>query len=297
MQFEERFFALLDSCPDLADTSVPKFDDAKRMLSSQQDWNMVSTDEQRYDLFEKWIDRNIERKQEEEEALRQERRKALHDYLEGCSWITLETTWRKAQSMLENVDEYLSLAKFDRIDVFDEFMRKYEEREMSNRDVVEELRIRKERLNRATLRRLFKNHLQQGIIHAKMRWKEFLKQMGSCEEIKSVEMNLTGSRPKDLFMDTIEEAEIMYEKEKPLIESIIRESPIEITDSTPDLESFKSHVVAGQKNNHDIALASIKLYLLEKQSMLLREEGSPESQKRGTAVLAENPVKKKPRES
>lgn len=296
MQFEERFFALLDSCPDLVDTSVPKFDDAKKMLSSQSDWNMVSTDEQRYDLFEKWIDRNTERKQEEEEMLRQEKRQALHDYLEGCSWITLETTWRKAQSMLENVDEYRSLAKFDRIEIFDEFMRKYEEREMSNRGVMEELRIRKERLNRATLRRVFKNHLQQGTIHGKLRWKEFLKQLESGEEIKAVEMNLTGSRPKDLFMDTIEEAEIMYEKEKPLIESKLQESPIEITESTPDLESFRTHIEGNRKSNHGIALASIKLYLLEKQS-ILREGALPESQKRGTAAVTENPVQKRARQS
>lgn len=246
------------------ESSVPNFEQARKCLSEDPVWNSISTDKERYELFEKWLDRIEERKEAEKEEIRKKHRQAFLEYLESCTWVSIATTWKEAEGKLSTVEEFTRLSKSDRIQVFDEFMKKVEERESASRAVKEEIRKRKESQSRIAMRKLLREHFEAAILHAKLCWKEYLGIIGENEVIKGVENNLTGSRPRDLFMDMIEEAEVAYEHDVPILEECLKNSPVDIT--TIDFEHFNSHLKECKQYDDISALSSVKLYLLEEQS-------------------------------
>ena len=247
---------MLDSCSSL-NGGASTFDAAA--LSAHPAWKREPTDDARRAAFERWV----EKKAEED---RRARKRAFLDYLEGCQWITSETTWKDAVDRVEaRVPEFEMLSKFDRVDVFDNFMTKMEDRERSANSVREEIRQRKESQGRIALRKIFLEHLRTGAIHAKLTWKEYLtSQEGgeASEAIRSVESNTSGSRPRDLFMDVIEEAEDLYERERPLVAA----SRSENEDS--DVNELRKLL----KNS--VSESSIRLFVLEEASK--RGEGADE---------------------
>ena len=258
---------MFDSCSLLKSTPVPKFEDAIQNLSSHPVWLMVSSDKERHELFEKWIDWNEEKIQTEKEEERQKQRRAFTEYLEGCPWISITTTWRVARDKLHGVKEFEILEKFDGLDIFDQYMKKVEERNSASKAIQEEIRLRKESQNRIFLRKLFKEHFDAGLIHARMCWREYLANIGERDEIKSVENNLTGSRPKDLYLDLVEEAERLYERDKPLIEACLRKgASIKVHQDSATYQELRDLVMNCEEGSDIAAESSIKLYLLEVQS-------------------------------
>ena len=207
---EVSFFAMFGSCPAL-DVANPKFEDAALALAAHPTWSLASVgddvgneDDKRRELFDRWVER---RRTEAREVKRQR----LLDHLEGCQWITVRTTWKEAFDKLERVPEFEELSKYDRVDIFDSFMAKVEARSVQSESVQDEIRKRKESQNRIKLRQILNEHLQRGFIHSKLTWKEYLASEGgkeASEAIRDVEANTAGSRPRDLFMDVIEEAEV-----------------------------------------------------------------------------------------
>lgn len=263
-QTQGRFLDKLDSCTALLESSVPDFEIARKCLSEDPVWNSISTDRERYELFEQWLDRLEERKKIEKEEIRKKQRQAFLEYLESCTWVSILTTWKEAEGKLSNVEEFTRLSKYDRVQVFDEFMKKVEDRESSSRAIQEEIRKRKESQSRIAMRKLLREHFDAAILHAKLCWKEYIGIIGENEVIKGVANNLTGSRPRDLFMDMIEQAEVAYEKDRPILEECLRDSPLDVT--TIDFEQFNSLLKECKQYDSISALSSIKLFLLEEQS-------------------------------
>jgi len=138
------------------------------------------------------------------------KRKRLHEYLENTPSITVKTSWKQALEALEGKAEFERLGKYDQVDVFDAFMAKVEARAVQSQLVDDEIRQRKERRDRVALRKIFREQLRAAEIHAKLTWKEYLASEAGQRAlvlIRVVEGNVGGSRPRDLFMDVIEEAE------------------------------------------------------------------------------------------
>ena len=275
---KERFFSMFEACPALATPATPAasgkeprsipmlltFEDAEKLLSQHPTWHMASTDDERRDLFRRWV----HVKEEESRSLRQADRRRLLEHLEeGCPWITVETTWNKASSILQGNPIFDRLTKYDQVDVYDAFMAKVEARAVQSQSVSDEIRQRKERQGRIELRRLLKEHLRGGIIHAKLTWKEYLASEGgqeAADAIRSVETNTGGSRPRDLFMDIIEEAEIAYERDLSRIAAVAKTGP-------NDAESLRTGVLRecsrrDGSGNDNVGEASIVLFLLEEES-------------------------------
>ncbi len=240
------FFELLDSW-ETNERKIQTYEDAAASLSADPTWRLVSTDEERVVLFDRWI----ETKREES---RQADRRRLHEYLEAaCPWITVKTTWKQALDALEGKAEFERLGRYDQVDVFDAFMAKVEARAVQSQLVDDEIRQRKERRDRVALRKIFREHLNRGEIHAKLTWKEYLASeagQSASHAIRGVEGNASGSRPRDLFMDVIEEAEIAYEKDLPRIAAA----------GTGDTDALRK-AMAGEA-----AEASIRLFFLERAS-------------------------------
>ncbi len=230
------------------------FEDAATSLSTDPIWRLVSTDEERIGLFDRWV----ESKREE---ARQADRRRLHEYFEGaCPWITVKTTWKQALDALQGKAEFERLGKYDQVDVFDAFMAKVEARAVQSQLVDDEIRQRKESQGRIALRKIFREHLNQGEIHAKLTWKEYLaSNAGQCARaaIRGVEGSASGSRPRDLFMDVIEEAEIAYERDRPRIAAV----------GPGDADTLRNVL------KDDVAEASVRLFLLESESQEADDDG------------------------
>ena len=204
----------------------------------------------------------MERKREE---VRQADRRRLLEYLEAdCPWISVNTTWKEAIDALEGKTEFARLGKYDQVDVFDAFMAKVEARAVQSQSVDDEIRQRKESQGRNALRKILRQHLKQGKIHAKLTWKEYLASLmegseGALAAIRGVEGNASGSRPRDLFMDVIEEAEIVYEKDWPRITAAAT--------AAGDADTLRKDL------EDDVAEASIRLFLLEQKSREASDDG------------------------
>jgi pre-mRNA-processing factor 40 len=253
---ENKFFSMFDSCAPVACATDPQFEDARSHLSDHQTWRLASTDEDRQDLFGKWL----KKKQEKDRVAG---RAALLEYLENCAWLSLETTWGEASDRLQHVPEFAHLSEFDRVDVFAEFMAKVDDRDASAKLVQKEIRLKQESRTRIALRKLFKDQLGQGVIHAKLTWKEYLQFIGSNKIIRDVEKNTSGSRPRDLFMDVIEEAERLYDAEKSDISTCLKGAkmdPYQIEASPDTVRELKDSL----KGN--FSASSLRLFLLEEQS-------------------------------
>ena len=85
--------------------------------------------------------------------------------------------------------------------------------------VQDEIRRRKEGQNRTRLREMLRDQLREGVIHGKMAYNEWLEGVGGVmgEAVRRVEGNEGGSRPWEMFMDVVEEAEGKGEGEGPLV--------------------------------------------------------------------------------
>ena len=97
VQYEESFFIMLDSCTSFASVNDPRFEEADVFLAGDSRWSALDVKEKEV-LFDKWIDRKFEEMERADEQHRAEWRGKLQEYLEGCSWIALDTTWARLQS-------------------------------------------------------------------------------------------------------------------------------------------------------------------------------------------------------
>lgn len=96
---------------------------------------------------------------------------------------------------------------------------------------------------------------------------EYLNTVGRNDAIISVEQNLGGSRPKELFLDTVEKAEATYYQDKPVIEEILNAHPIQISAHGPSEADFVTHIRTSDLNlSKDIAKSSLITFILEAKS-------------------------------
>lgn len=260
MQAKEGFYALLDGCQELKAASRPKFSKARDLLELEARWQDVDSAKEREELFEDWLDEKEKQEKEAKKTETKRRRGAFRELLERSKFVKFDTPWRKAQDRLAGEEDYDSLDKVDRLEVFEEYIRELERQEREEREKEKEERKRQERLNRDAFRALLAKHRAEGIINAATRWREYLPVVKEEASYEAVERNTSGSRPKELFQDILEEMEAEFAKQRDLVRAAVKERGIEVgVDST--LESFKAALAEGdQAGLEGVAEASIKLY-------------------------------------
>ncbi|KAL4420342.1 hypothetical protein ABPG77_006149 [Micractinium sp. CCAP 211/92] len=258
MQAKEGFYALLDECEELKAASRPKFSKARDLLELEPRWQAVDSSKEREELFEDWLDEKEKKEKEARKAEVKRRRAEFRELLERSKFVKFDTPWRKAQDRLAGEPEYDALDKLDRLEVFEEYIRELERQEREEREKEKEERRRQERSNRDAFRALLAKHRAEGIINAATRWREYLPIVKEEASYEAVERNTSGSRPKELFQDVLEEMEAEYAKERDTIKAAVKERGIEVgVDSS--LESFKAALAEGQGLGN-VSDTSIKLY-------------------------------------
>jgi len=98
----------------------------------------------------------------------------------------------------------------------------FEARGRGSRKAEKQAKIRVEGQNRETFKMLLQRHVHEGLIMAKMCWREYLPAINQLDAYKKLSLNTSGSRPKDLFNDVVEELEILLAKNCETVARVIQ---------------------------------------------------------------------------
>ncbi|KAL1353578.1 pre-mRNA-processing protein 40A isoform X2 [Arachis hypogaea] len=271
----EEFTKMLEECKEL--TSSMRWSKAINMFENDERFNAVDKMRDREDLFESYM---VELERKEKENAAEEHRRNLAEYrkfLESCDYVKVHSPWRKVQDRLEDDDRYLRLEKIDRLLVFQDYIRELEKEEEEQKRVQKERVRRGERKNRDAFRKLLEEHVAAGILNAKTQWREYCLKVRDLPQYQAVASNTSGSTPKDLFEDVVEDLENQYHEDKTLVKDIIKSGKITVV-STSVFEEFKAAILeeASCETISEINLKLIFEDLLERA----KEKEEKEAKKR-----------------
>lgn len=224
----EEFVRMLEGSDD---RSLTRFSRARELFEDDPRWKAV-TNTEREELWQDFLRDREKREREAKRAKRRERAAAFRDLLLSTPAIKVDTPWRKAVTKLEGDPAYEALDKIDRLEVFQDYIKDLVAKEAAEAERRKEERRRKERKNRDAFTALLREHLADGRLTAKMRWKDYVDNLKEEETYKAVEKNLSGSRPRELFEDIIEDAEKDFEKDRALLKDLVKSHDIEVGQET-----------------------------------------------------------------
>ncbi|GAU14967.1 hypothetical protein TSUD_47620 [Trifolium subterraneum] len=188
-------------------TSSTRYSKAVAIFENDERFKAVDRDRDRKDMFDSFL----------EELTNKERAKALEErkrntveyrkFLESCDFIKANTQWRKVQDRLEADERCSRLEKIDRLEIFQDYLRDLEKEEEEQKKIQKEELRKAERKNRDEFRKLMDEHIASGILTAKTHWRDYHSQVKDLPAYLAVASNTSGSTPKELFEDLVEELE------------------------------------------------------------------------------------------
>jgi len=228
----EDFMAMLDDSPEL--TSHSKFARAAQLFESDSRWQALTSSREREELFEDHL-RDRERKEREAKRVaRQAGRAAFKAMLQADPSIKATSSWRKVQSRVAEEEVFNAIERIDALEVFQEHLRDLEQEERRQEARDKEARLFAERKNRDAFNDLLQRHREEGRIAPRMRWKEYVALVKEEEVYKAVEGNLSGSRPRELFEDVLEELEEEYEASRGIMKDAVKSGSVAVATDTPE---------------------------------------------------------------
>ncbi|XP_057490186.1 pre-mRNA-processing protein 40A-like isoform X2 [Actinidia eriantha] len=236
----EEFTKMLEDCEEL--TSSTRWSKAISMFEEDERFKGIERPAEREDLFKNYL---VDlQKKEKEKAQEEYRRNRLEyrQFLETCGFIKVNTQWRKVQDRLEDDERCSRLEKFDRFEIFQEYIRDLEKEEEEQRKIHKEQLKRAERKTRDEFRKMMEEHVAAGILTAKTHWRDYCMKVKDSAPYQAVALNTSGSTPKDLFEDVAEELEKQYHEDKTRIKDAVKLGKVTIT-SMSSLEDFKAAIL------------------------------------------------------
>jgi len=143
----------------------------------------------------------------------------------------VKSQWRKVQELLQNEEAFSQLAKIDRLTVFEDYIKDLDRKENEEKQ-LEKMQIRRqERKSRTAFGELLNELTAKDLINVRTRWKNLLPLIKDDPRYLAI-INQTGSTPRDLFDDKIEELETQFDEEKRKIKNYIKEKGFSFTTKT-----------------------------------------------------------------
>ncbi|KAF5448316.1 hypothetical protein F2P56_028863 [Juglans regia] len=232
----EEFKQMLEESSEL--TSSTRWSKAVSMFENDERFKAVERDRERRDLFDNYLG---ELKEKERARAEEERKRNVMEYrqfLESCDFIKADSQWRKLQDRLEADERCSRLEKMDRLDIFMEYTHDLEKEEEERRKIQKEELRKVERKNRDEFRKLMEEHVTAGTLTAKTHWRDYCMKVKDLLAYTEVASNTSGSTPKELFQDVLEELEKQYHEDKTRIKDAVKLGKI-LLSSTWVLEDFK----------------------------------------------------------
>lgn len=271
----EEFSKMLEECKEL--TSSTRWSKAVTMFENDERFKAVERAREREDLFESYMV-ELERKEKEQAAEEHRRNIAeFRKFLESCDFVKVYSQWRKVQDRLEDDERCMRLEKIDRLLVFQDYVRELEKEEEELKKIQKDQLRRSERKNRDAFRKLLEEHVASGILTAKTHWREYCMKVKDLPQYQAVASNTSGSTPKDLFEDVVEDLAQKYHEDKTLVKDAVKLGKIAV-DTTTAFEDFKAAVLeeVDPPSMSDINLKLVYEELLERA----KEKEEKEAKKR-----------------
>ncbi|XP_010530462.1 PREDICTED: pre-mRNA-processing protein 40A-like isoform X2 [Tarenaya hassleriana] len=271
----ETFVKMLEECEEL--TSAMKWSKAVSLFEIDERFKAVERTRDRENLFDNYI---LELEKKEREKAVEEHRRNMAEYrkfLEACDFIKVTSQWRKVQDQLEDDERCSCLEKIDRLIGYEEYILDLEKEEEEHKRVEKEQIRRAERKNRDAFRSIMEEHVASGDFTAKTYWRDYCMKVKDLPQYQAVASNTSGSTPKDLFEDVIEELEKQYHDDKNRTKDAMKSKKISMV-SSRTFEDFKSSVLEDLSSQpiSDINLKLVYDDLLERA----KEKEEKEARKR-----------------
>jgi len=196
--------------------AIPYFEGDVRLEAIQERDREFLYDDFIYDL-----------ERQEQERVRQSRKDSMRKFrqkLEEDRSIVVTAQWRKVKEQFQEDPAFTSLEKFDRLAVFEEYIRELEKQEEESKRVELHQLKKTSRLSREAFRALLNEKYQLGALTVRSKWKEFLKVIRDDERYKSMIVpQQLGSLPSEMFGDFMDDLEDRYHNEKKKVKEILKE--------------------------------------------------------------------------
>ncbi|XP_031281383.1 pre-mRNA-processing protein 40A [Pistacia vera] len=239
---KEEFTKMLEESKEL--TSSTKWSKAVTMFENDERFKAVERVRDREDLFDNYM---VELERKEKEKAAEDQRRNIAEYrkfLESCDFIKVNSQWRKVQDRLEDDERCSRLEKLDRLLIFQDYIRDLEKEEEEQKKIQKEQLRRTERKNRDAYRNMMEEHVAEGILTAKTHWRDYCLKVKDFPQYHAVASNTSGSTPKDLFEDVVEELEKQYHEDKAHIKDAMKSGKVTIA-TTWTFEDFEAAVSEG----------------------------------------------------
>ncbi|CAA0809070.1 Pre-mRNA-processing protein 40A [Striga hermonthica] len=272
---KEDFMQMLEESEEL--TSSTRWSKAITMFEDDRRFKAVELETDREDLFRNHIvDLHKKEKAKAQEEYRRNRQE-FRQFLESCSFIKVDSQWRKIQDQLEDDERCTRLDKIDRLDIFQDYIRDLEKEEDELKKRQKEQLRRTERKNRDAFRKMMEEHIADGTLTAKTHWRDYCQKVKDTDAYEAVASNISGSTPKDLFEDVAEELEKKYDEDKAHIKDALKQEKITVA-PTWNFEDFKSSIeeIVGSLSISDINLQLVYEDLIDRA----KEKQEKEAKKR-----------------
>ncbi|KAM4088621.1 hypothetical protein ACJW30_07G085100 [Castanea mollissima] len=271
----EEFKQLLEGSTEL--TSSTRWSKVVSMFENDERFKAVERDRDRKDLFESYLEELKIKERARVEEERKRNRMEYREFLQSCDFIKADSQWRKLQDRLEADERCARLEKIDRLEIFLEYIRDLEREEEERRKIEKEELRKVERKNRDEFRKLMEEHIAAGTLTAKTHWRDYSTKVKDIPTYVAVSSNTSGSTPKELFQDVLEELEKQYDEDKTRIRDAVKLGKIMLS-STWTLEDFQ---IAISKDVHSPPVSNVNLKLVFDELLeRVREKEEKEAKKR-----------------
>ncbi|KAL8261541.1 hypothetical protein R6Q59_025590 [Mikania micrantha] len=236
---KEEFTKMLEESKEL--TSSMRWSKAMALFEDDERYKAVDRSADREDLFQNYL---VDLQKKERAKIQEEQRQSRLEYrqfLETCGLIKVDTQWRKVQDRLEDDERCSRLEKIDRLEIFQEYIRDLEKEEDEQRKIKKEHIKRVERKNRDEFRKMLEENVVSGTLTAKTQWRDYCQKVKESVAYQAVASNTSGSTPRDLFEDVVEELEKKYHEDKSHVKDSIKSKKITVL-PTWTFEDFKAAV-------------------------------------------------------
>ncbi|XP_021776167.1 pre-mRNA-processing protein 40A-like [Chenopodium quinoa] len=251
----ENFRKMLEECSEL--TSTTRWGKALNMIGNDERFKAIERARDREDMFEEYVVELEKKERSKQEEERQRNIMEYRNFLESCDFIKANSQWRKVKDRLEDDQRCSRLDAMDQLKIFQEYVGDLEKEEEEQKRIQKEEIRRAERRNRDEFRKLMEGHVSDGTLSAKTLWRDYHSKVKDTPVYVAVSSNTSGSTPKELFEDVVEELKKQYEDDRIRIKDAVKSGKVSIS-STWTLEDFKA-AIEDDISNPEVSENNLKL--------------------------------------
>ncbi|XP_019428118.1 PREDICTED: pre-mRNA-processing protein 40A-like isoform X1 [Lupinus angustifolius] len=235
----EDFKKMLEESTEL--TSSTRWSKAVPIFENDERFKALERDRDRRDVYDSFMEDFVIKERARAQVERKQNLMEFRMFLESCDFIKASTQWRKVQDRIEADERCSRLEKIDRLEIFQDYLHDLAKEEEEQKKIQKEELRKTERKNRDEFRKLMEEHVAAGILTAKTNWRDYHSKVKDLPAYVAAASNTSGSIPKDLFEDVVEELEKQYNEEKSRIKDAVKLAKITLS-SNWNLEDFKSTI-------------------------------------------------------